>query len=354
MDLHHSVVELEVLLARIARGELDPGWSGTGAWDVRRQQLLVDTVVRSWPIPPVVVAGDDDGEVVLDGRERLLALWRFTRDELPFAGRPTPGGEYLEQLDGMRHAQLPERFRARLRRYGVPVVRVPAADDAEVRELMSRWGAAPPATPSAPSPASETPAVPESPSPPETPRPTPRPAVVVPPPPSTSETPVAAPAPPRPSFDQPTIPEQPVPARAPQDAPLFTSRADGDDHERRAGAHRRAADSEPIFDELSAWFLDVAAPGRTAPGPAWTSPADPVYDAARSALHAPTPDLTAAGLPIRQPAQRLAPGTIRPTVRRAPPRPADPRAVGDHLSRLRDGTAAAREDISGGTAASGY
>ncbi|GAA4860551.1 DUF262 domain-containing protein [Actinomycetospora straminea] len=366
MELHHTVVELEVLLARIGRGELDPGWSDTGTWDTRRQQLLVDTVVRDWPIPPLVVAGGEEREVVLDGRERLRALWRFVQDDLPFAGRPTPGGEYLEQLDGMRHAQLPERFRRRLRRYGVPVLRVPAADDAEVRELMSRWGAARPMTATRPT-GPETPAEPEV-----RPRPAPRPEVVVPPPPPSGEISTVPPppppreAPPREApgpvvpeptaaFDQPTIPEQPV-ARPRAQAPLFDGgpaaappdRAPDREH----GAHRRPADDEPIFDELSAWFLDVdAAPAQD--DPAWTSPADRGYDAARSALHAPTPDLTAAGLPIREPAARLAPGTIRPPARARPPRPADPRLVGDHLARLRDGTAAARQDLAGG-AVSGY
>lgn len=367
MDLHHTVVELEVLLARIGRGELDPDWSGTGTWDTRRQQLLVDTVVRSWPIPPLVIASGEEREVVLDGRERLRALWRFVRDDLPFAGRPTPGGEYLEQLDGMRHAELPERFRLRLRRYGVPVVRVPAVDDAEVRELMSRW------SPARPSPGPSA-AAPEAPSEPDVgPRPTPRPEVVIPP--ASREIPVVPTVPPPPppreapnlpavpagseptgAFDQPTIPEQPV-ARARQESSLF----DGGPEEtafrseppnRTRGAHRRPADDEPIFDELSAWFLDAG----TAPAqddPAWASPADGGYDAARSALHAPTPELTAAGLPIREPAARLAPGTIRPPVRARPPRPADPRLVGDHLARLRDGTAAARQDLSGGTAVSG-
>ena len=77
MHLHHSVVEAEVLLTRIERGEIETGWDATGGWDQRRQQLLVDTVLRDWPLPAIVLAGDDETDVLLDGRERLRALWRF-------------------------------------------------------------------------------------------------------------------------------------------------------------------------------------------------------------------------------------------------------------------------------------
>jgi hypothetical protein len=181
---------------------------------------------------------------------------------------------------------------------------------------------------------------------PETPRVAPRPAVVVPPPPAQHET---APAAARPTFDQPTIPEQPV-VRAGQEPPLFEPGPDDDGQGRRAGAHRRVADDEPIFDELSAWFLAVEEPtagsGGGAHTPSWSSPADPGYDAARAALRRRETGVTAAGLPIREPAAHLAPGAIHAPARTAPSRPHDARAVGDHLTRLRDGMAAARGELS--------
>lgn len=289
MHLHHSVVEAEVLLTRIARGDIETGWDAAGGWDRRRQQLLVDTVLREWPLPPVVIAGDDESDVLLDGRERLLALWRFTRDEFPVAGTTPAGGENLEQLDGLTFGRLPERFRRRVQRYGVPVVRVPSRADGEVRELMARWD--PP--PSAP-PVPVAPRLPEA----RTPGDAFRPVETVPPPPA---------------------PEEP---------------------RRAAGAHRRPSDSEPIFDELSAWFLESTGPAT------WSSPADPGHEAARAALRESTVELTPAGLPIRNPAARLAPGGIQAPARARPAPPPDPRTVGDHLTRFRDGASAARDDLS--------
>ncbi|MEJ2859881.1 hypothetical protein [Actinomycetospora flava] len=305
MHLHHSVVEAEVLLTRVARGELETGWDAADGWDRRRQQLLVDTVLRNWPLPALVIATDDERDVLLDGNERLRALWRFTHDELPVAGATPSAGEYLEQLDGLRFSQLPQRFQRRVARYGVPVVRVPAATDREVRELMARWD---PATPTVR-------AAPPAPAEPVTP---PEPLPVT---------------PPLPAARTPSEAFQPVETVPPPPAPGAPERA--------GGAHRRAATSEPIFDELSAWFLESSEPATT-----WTSPADSGHEAARAALRESTVELTPAGLPIREPSARLAPGGIQAPARARPAPTPDPRTVGAHLNRFREGASAARSDLS--------
>ncbi|TDQ50149.1 hypothetical protein EV188_110146 [Actinomycetospora succinea] len=313
MHLDHAVVEAEVLLTRIASGEIETGWDADGGWDRRRQQLLVDTVLRNWPIPPVVIASDDESDVLLDGRERLRTLWRFTRDEVPVAGTTPAAGEYLEQLDGLLFSQLPERFRRRVRRYGVPVVRVPGHADGEVRELMSRWDPTTPAyRAAAPVPAPAAPAPPAI---------TPPPAVPPPPPPPAA----------------PVAPRLPA-AREPGESfrPVETSPPD-----RSAGAHRRSSDAEPIFDELSAWFLEG-----TSEAPTWSSPADSGHEAARAALRESTVELTPAGLPIRQPSARLAPGAVQAPARARPGPTPDPHTVGEHLNRFREGASAARNDLS--------
>lgn len=306
MRLHHSVVEAEVLLTRIDRGEIGTGWDAAGGWDLRRQQLLVDTVMRDWPLPAIVLAGDDESDVLLDGRERLRALWRFVHDEFPVAGTAPAGGEYLEQLDGLHFGQLPERFRHRVRRYGVLVVRVPGHTDGEVRELMGRWDPTTPAYREGPAGAAE-------------------PAIASPP---------TVPPPPAPPPAAPSLPA----AREPGDAfrPVVPSAP-----EQPTGAHRRSAPSEPIFDELSAWFLEETAD----PAP-WSSPADGAHEAARTALRESTVELTPAGLPIRRPAARLAPGGIAAPTRARPAAPPDPRTVGDQLNRFREGSNAARHDLS--------
>ncbi|MDD7937206.1 hypothetical protein PHK61_02095 [Actinomycetospora lutea] len=313
MHLHHAVVEAEVLLTRIERGEIETGWDAAGGWDVRRQQLLVDTVLREWPLPAIVLAGGDESDVLLDGRERLRALWRFVHDELPVGGTASADGEYLEQLDGLTYSQLPERFRRRVRRHGVLVVRVPGHAEGEVRELVARWD---PTTPAfrAPSAAPPTPSSAPAITPPET----------VPPPPATPPLPAARE--PGESF-RPAVPEVPASPAS----------------EQATGAHRRAAASEPIFDELSAWFLEESGPPDSS---GWSSIADPAHEAARSALRESTVELTPAGLPIRQPAARLAPGGIQAPAQARPAPTPDARAVGEHLNRFREGASAARHDLS--------
>jgi hypothetical protein len=351
MHLQQTVVELEVLLARIDRGELDVPWQSGPGWDLRRRQRLIDTVVRGWPVPAIVIGSTDEREVVLDGRERLRALRQFSRDDFPFAdGMPgiQENLEDLEQLDGLRWGQWPEPFRRRVQRYGVHVVRLSAYGESEARELISRW--APPGDTGAAAVVSaealensgtlQSPATPgltlpdplDAPTAPMS-RPALTPADPVPPPPVPT---TPAPSPPVPR--RPEVSQQATPGTvAPPPAPLEPTRA--------GGAQHRATVSEPIFDELSAWFLDdpdLLERGSSAPS--WSSPADPGYEAARTALRTPATDVTGAGLPLREPAARLAPGAVERPPRSAPPRAADPRAIGDHLTRLRAGKAAARDD----------
>ncbi|MGH3254231.1 MAG: ATP-binding protein [Streptosporangiaceae bacterium] len=85
----------------------------------------------------------------------------------------------------------------------------------------------------------------------------------------------------------------------------------------RHADHRRL----PIFDEMeSRWFgAGWTAPGRTAPGGGWTSPADQGWQAARAADVPTSAGSTPEGLPRRTPAANLIPGAIPGTPPSAPP-----------------------------------
>ncbi|MEQ0565322.1 ATP-binding protein [Amycolatopsis sp. NEAU-NG30] len=102
----------------------------------------------------------------------------------------------------------------------------------------------------------------------------------------------------------------------------------------------------PIFDQmLSHWFTDAPAkPGR--PG-AWTTPADPVRQAAEAAVGTlDDVEFTDSGLPTRQPGAQLAPGSVAPR-RGQPPDTSfrDPAAVRNNLSRHYSGMRAARHRV---------
>ncbi|MGV9675046.1 ATP-binding protein [Nocardia sp. NPDC003482] len=109
-----------------------------------------------------------------------------------------------------------------------------------------------------------------------------------------------------------------------------------------------SADS-PIFAEMmSAWLSDPN-PDRSQVAASFESPGDEGWQAARRAVEAQPEKRTAAGLPQRDPGNRLVPGGVTGTADRAPRR--DPESIRSSLSRhqqgVRDGRAMRAMNLTG-------
>ncbi len=286
MHVEQAAVELELLVARIERDELDhrPQGPSPSGWDRERQQRLIDTILRDWWVPAVVVAAPRPGssEVVLDGFHRLDAITRFFHDELTCSsGGDAPADRDVASLDGLRFSELPAAVRRRVRRFRLTVVTMCGVESAELAELFERL---------------------EHPT---------RPALPVPSPRRTSDR-----------------PDPPAPAPR--------------------GVHRAPISSEPIYDELSAWFAERSDLDAPSP-PAWTSPADAGDAAAQEATLTGDEDITDAGLPQREPLARLVPGSVDGADVQTPARPAadDPDGRGERLARYRRGVLEGRREQGG-------
>ena len=129
MDVARDDLELELLVARMDRRELDlrPDQPGTADGTATRQQRFIDTILRGWCVPAVHIggAGPAEPEVVLDGGERLHAIAQFLRDE-------------LTGPEGLRFSDLPVEVRRRVRRFRLTVVTLSDYDAAELAELLDR------------------------------------------------------------------------------------------------------------------------------------------------------------------------------------------------------------------------
>jgi hypothetical protein len=279
MYVERDELELELLVARIDRHELDPrpDRPADGAWDRARQQRFIDSILRGWCVPPVHVAGagPTEPEVVLDGGQRLHAISRFFHDELTCSGVTAPSHGGLERFEGLRFSDLPTEVRRSVRRFRITVVTLSDFGAAELAELLDRLHE-----------------------------------------PDRSITRVPAP---RESSDR---------------------------------GYRTSASSEPIYDQVSAWFADLSdfwLLSEVGDGPSWTSPADPGRDAARVAADHPDAGLTGAGLPQREPRAQLVPGAIASPAHAAvatATRPS-PDDVSERLASYQHGVVEARADRSG-------
>ena len=115
--------------------------SGARSGPPPQQALLIDSILRGFDIPKVYVRKNPpDHEFLfdlIDGKQRLTAIWRFMSDELRL---PRKADEFpdLGDLSGKRWSDLPLYAQDQLQFANVTVSKIEDARADEVRELFLR------------------------------------------------------------------------------------------------------------------------------------------------------------------------------------------------------------------------
>ena len=79
--------ELDKIYKRRDRYEI-PDWQRKEVWPSQKKQLLIDTILRDWRLPKfyfLKVSSDPDEYEVVDGQQRLMAIFEFLDNELPLS-----------------------------------------------------------------------------------------------------------------------------------------------------------------------------------------------------------------------------------------------------------------------------
>ena len=82
-------LRIHEIKGKIERGELipDPDWQRGYIWNLRDEQLLIDSILRGMPIPKFYLTGDYDVKkgasihYAVDGQQRLTAIYRFVTNK---------------------------------------------------------------------------------------------------------------------------------------------------------------------------------------------------------------------------------------------------------------------------------
>lgn len=82
---------IETISLQIKKGNIDlqPGFQRRGAWDEVRKSRLVESIIVGMPVPNVVLAENKDHKgrfIVIDGKQRLLAISEFMNDGYKLKG----------------------------------------------------------------------------------------------------------------------------------------------------------------------------------------------------------------------------------------------------------------------------
>src|SRR5437762_6245314 len=91
---------LDKIYKRRDRYEI-PEWQREKVWDTGKKQQLIDSILRGWRLPKfyLVKNAEDEYEVV-DGQQRLTAIYEFFANELALTSDSVAkfGGPYYKDL----------------------------------------------------------------------------------------------------------------------------------------------------------------------------------------------------------------------------------------------------------------
>lgn len=104
-------------------------------WDDKKASLLVDSILLNVPIPLIYTAEDQDQtELVIDGHQRLMSLFRYMNNEFPLKGVKT-----FKNLEGKYFRDLEREYQMKIRTYPLPIITIKAESDEEVKfEIFER------------------------------------------------------------------------------------------------------------------------------------------------------------------------------------------------------------------------
>ena len=129
--------------------DLDPPYQRLSVWDAPKQRLFIDSIVNGVDTPKLYFhdlhasgrSGSRYRYSVIDGKQRILALWAFISDELPLPDNFVYFDDETYQAAGMTYNELLRRYpilRAKFDSFELPVVLVNAESDELIEQLFSR------------------------------------------------------------------------------------------------------------------------------------------------------------------------------------------------------------------------
>ena len=102
MKMNADKREISKINKRRDRYEI-PDWQRQKVWPRPRKQLLIDSILRGWKLPKfyfLKISDDPEEFEVVDGQQRLSAIFEFFANELPLTDKSAKefGGYYYQEL----------------------------------------------------------------------------------------------------------------------------------------------------------------------------------------------------------------------------------------------------------------
>lgn len=132
-QIHPQKIELPISTLKAMVEDqigLNPDFQRRDRWDTKKQSRFVESIIMNVPVPPVFLGEDRYGSyVVLDGRQRLTAIYEFLRGSYALEKL-----EVWKELNGMRFTDLEDKGLApTIKRRFIPAVLLLRESSPEVK-----------------------------------------------------------------------------------------------------------------------------------------------------------------------------------------------------------------------------
>lgn len=144
MEMKKQPFAIPTVCKMKSRIDPTPDYQRPPAWSRKQKQLLMDTILRNYDIPKFywrkVNRADGVQYEVVDGQQRLRAIWEFENDDFPLAKDTDPIGGC--KVAGLKHSQLPIEIMQKFDEYSLDVIIIMDAiedeQENEVRDMFLR------------------------------------------------------------------------------------------------------------------------------------------------------------------------------------------------------------------------
>jgi hypothetical protein len=134
--------EIDKIYKRRDRYEI-PDWQREEVWPKEKKQLLIDTILRGWHLPKfyfLKVSSDPDEYEVIDGQQRLMAVFEFLDNELPLSDQSA------NKFKARYYKDLSDHLSDRFDDYKIEYDEITDANERELKEFFQRLQAGLPLT----------------------------------------------------------------------------------------------------------------------------------------------------------------------------------------------------------------
>lgn len=142
MKVNQRLRPISAIVALRPDINLNPAWQRGPVWSPQKQVLLIDSVLREMDLPKIYLLQCGQGAPynfeVVDGQQRLRAIFLFRNGELALSGKDDIAPIDGEEVDGKTFEELSDTLRGRFDDFEISVGEIEPTDHDSVRRLFLR------------------------------------------------------------------------------------------------------------------------------------------------------------------------------------------------------------------------